>query len=140
MEELIQSMVQVDSSKRPASIAEVKEALQHLVDNQEKARPRLWRPPEGPLPLPMDDTYSATQTMHAGSGQPQLQVKRAFSGFSRRKFITRSLAIGGTAVLGVGILQVCRFLSTPHFSGVMVNPNFTPPPIVSKSHRSKVPV
>mgnify|MGYP001205415129 CR=1 FL=1 len=129
LEELIQQMVMVDASKRPDSAAGVKELLQRLHDAQDRAEPRLWRPPEAPLPLPEKYTGYGTWSATTGTGQQQQQVNVILKRLSRRKIIVRSLTLGATAVVGVSVLGVCSFFARPHFSGVMANPYFTPPPV-----------
>ena len=143
VEELLQRMVQVDSSKRPGSIAEVKEELEQLAGMQEKDTPRLWRPPDTPPPLPMDGPYAASLPKHASAGQAQIQVRRAPPGLSRRQFINAGAAIGAATVLGLGSVTLCRFLATPRFSGVIADSNLTPalapiPNFVFYGHKAAV--
>ena len=132
LDELIQRMVKVDASERPASAAEVKEVLQRLADLQEQAEPRLWRPSEEPLPLPPHYTaYTGWVIENAGTGQLQQQVAPPRRVFSRRSLISMGLKVGGTALVGFAVVEACRFsflFLGPHYAGVYVNPNFTPPP------------
>ncbi len=128
LEELIQQMVQVDASKRPATISEVKEQLQHLHDVQDRAEPRLWRPPEAPPPMPEKYADYSTWSTTSGTGQQQQQAHVFLNRISRRQIIVRSLTIGATAIVGVGVLGICSFFSRPHFAGVMAVP-YTPAPI-----------
>ncbi len=143
VQELLQRMVQVDSSKRPASIAEVKEELQRLAGMQEKDTPRLWRPPEAPPPLPVDGPYAASLPKHTSAGHAQIQARRTSPGLSRRQFINAGAAIGAATVLGLGSVTLCRFLTTPHFSGVIADSNLTPalapiPNFVFYGHKAAV--
>ncbi len=129
LNELIQSMVRVDSGERPTSTAEVKETLSRLADEQEKVEPRVWRPPETALTLPQH--YTTYTGWHNGASLQQQQVAKPQGTFNRRRLISTGLKLGGTALVGYGIVQVCQvasFLFRPDFSGVILDENFTPAP------------
>ncbi|HEV2583900.1 MAG TPA: serine/threonine-protein kinase, partial [Ktedonobacteraceae bacterium] len=99
LNELIQRMVQVDASQRPASAAEVKELLQRLADEQAKSEPRVWRPPETSLPLPPH--YTTYTGWHSGAAQQQVaQPVQPQHILNRRRFVRTVLGIGGTLVVG----------------------------------------
>ncbi|HEV2474029.1 MAG TPA: serine/threonine-protein kinase, partial [Chthonomonadales bacterium] len=130
LNELIQRMVQVDASQRPASAAEVKELLQRLADEQAKSEPRVWRPPETSLPLPPH--YTTYTGWHSGAAQQQVaQPVQPQHVLNRRRFVRTALGIGGTLVVGYAAVQVCQVASyvfRPHFAGIIADPNFTPVP------------
>lgn len=130
LDRLIQRLVQIDAGERPASAAEVKEALQRLADAQAQAEPRLWQPPAEPLPLP--PPYTTYTGWHTGSaGQQQQQVAKPRGVLNRRRLISTGLKIGGTVLVGYGIVQVCVLAESlfprRYFTGVVAVP-FTPAP------------
>src|SRR6266849_158804 len=93
LDALIQRMVDVDSSQRPASAREVKEELQRIASRvAESAAPRIWYPPQAQIPDP-----EVIQT--TGQQQIQLQIQKHKS-TTRRKFLTRSLVGGSVVILG----------------------------------------
>ena len=127
LDALIQRMVQVDASQRPANIAEVKDILQGLSDALAKSEPRLWQPPAEPLSLPAGyrDYRQWDVASDTGAGQQQQQhAPVSVARTSRRNVLLKGLAWGSVGVLGsVGVGAFCRAaLAFRHFSGVMANP------------------
>lgn len=96
LETLIQRMVDVDSSQRPASAREVKEELQRIAYLiAERAEPRIWTPPPS---LPPDPEVE-------GALQQQVQIQiQQHKATTRRKFLRRSLLGGGAVILGGGLI------------------------------------
>lgn len=113
LETLILRMVDVDSSRRPASAREVKEELQrvaHLVAGS--AERRIWTPPPGLPPDP--EVEGALQQ------QVQIQVQKHRT-TTRRKFIWRGLLAGSAVILGGGLLETL-------FSNLLSENRFHPGP------------
>jgi serine/threonine protein kinase len=111
LETLIMHMLELDSGNRPASIAEIKAELQRIVELRTRTEPRIWQPTSGQTPpalsLPGSSDYQPWQTVASAiTGQQQQQqiMGKSRTRASRRKFLTRSIAIGGTLIIGTGII------------------------------------
>jgi len=134
LEALILRMVEMDSSKRPASISEVKKELQRITSLQAGSGARILRlhslPSPQPPPFGGQTSYQAWKNLASGSGQQQQQqqIRLPPTGPSRRRFITAGLATTVAIVLGTntlgGILSLGR------------RPDFYPggPPPVPRFH------
>lgn len=111
LETLIMHMLELDSDNRPASIAEIKAELQRIVELRTRTEPRIWQPTSGQTPpalsLSGSSNYQPWQTVASAiTGQQQQQqiMGKSRTRASRRKFLTRSIAIGGTLIIGTGII------------------------------------
>src|SRR5260221_2221421 len=125
LETLIMHMLELDSGNRPASIAEIKAELQRIVELRTRTEPRIWQPTSGRIPpalsLPGSSDYQPWQTVASAiTGQQQQQqiMGKSRTRASRRKSLTRSIAIGGTLIIGTGIIvQTLNSLtSNMHYS------------------------
>jgi serine/threonine protein kinase len=106
LERLIQHMVAIDSSKRPASIQEVKTALREI--HRPEPRFQIWVPPPG-QPLPPSSPMG--QQMLAQQLSNTLQKR------TNRRAVVGWLAIGGLVTLGMGGLG-SLLRSIPHGDSV----------------------
>jgi len=110
LDRLIHRMVDVDASRRPASISEVREELESLARMQ--GQPRIWRPSELPPPL---SPAAAQETYRAWQAQQQ-HIQAVAAKSSRRKFIIGALAVGGlTGFVAIPVLS--HILAPPRFYG-----------------------
>ncbi|MFL5628054.1 MAG: protein kinase domain-containing protein [Ktedonobacteraceae bacterium] len=123
LEVLIMHMLELDSSKRPASAAEIQAELQRIIELRAHSEPRIWQPATGQtppaLPPPGQGKYQSWETVASaitGQQQQQLVMGQAVARASRRKFLTKSIAIGGTFILGSGIVvqALSHFTSSVH--------------------------
>lgn len=89
---LIQRMIALDPAERPADIAEVREAFQHIA--QQTRKQQIWLPPEGQTP-PAIFSPPGGQSLSTPPA-PQKSAGKT----SRRLVLTGSLIVGGVLLTG----------------------------------------
>ncbi len=102
LDALITRLLDVDSSRRPASAREVKKELQHVAYLAASTTPRIWYPPQGQTPAP----GIGLSALATGQGQQMLSQiqKQKQKGATRRKFLTHSLVGGAVLILGGAVI------------------------------------
>lgn len=111
---LIQRMVALDASQRPADIAEVRADLQAIQQVYVRAnRQPIWVPPQGQTP-PDPSTFRAQHTLSATSSANKNARKT-----SRRGVLTAALVLVGATLIG-GVVTTLGNTQTP-------DPTFPPP-------------
>jgi serine/threonine protein kinase len=124
LEALIQRMVALDMSKRPESIAEVKEELGRISLLRSHIEPHIWHPPVSQS-LPGANQMGAssywqtssfgTQAFQGAQGQQQQTIHILKSPpSSRRKLIVNGLAIGAGLLIGGGPVVFSALHSKSH--------------------------
>lgn len=113
LEALITQMTQLDSERRPASIAEVQQRLRSLATQREEQPANIIQSPSPQERIP--ERSRTQETSRTGQEQAQEQVLEHPINRSRRKFVIGGLLAGVALAAGAGsMLSLSRMANPPH--------------------------